>query len=142
MELSPDEVFNQQQVLADLGRSNAHAHLNRNNQPPEEMVQPLRSSHPPDRHRYNQHRSRNDTRVRGGRHGQIFLRACTVYISDSEPDKMGSLPESSRTNPTPDNFVFHTVVNDKKSVLGILQIYGNFRKRTPDEFYHLKQTPG
>ena len=25
MELSPDEVFNQQQVLADLGRSNAHA---------------------------------------------------------------------------------------------------------------------
>ena len=34
------------------------------------------------------------------------------------------------------------VVNDKKSVLGILKNYGNFRKRTPDEFYHLKQTPG
>ena len=47
-------------------------------------------------------------RVRGGTHGQILLRACTVYISDSEPDKSGSLPESSRTNPTPDNFVFHT----------------------------------
>ena len=25
----------------------------------------------------------------------------------------------------------------KKGVLGILKIYGNFRKRTPDEFYHL-----
>ena len=48
--------------------------------------------------------------VRGGTQGQILLRACTVYISDSEPDKSGSLPESSRTNPTPDNFVFHTIV--------------------------------
>ena len=48
--------------------------------------------------------------VQGGTHGQILLRACTVYISDSEPDKSGSLPESSRTNPTPDNFVFHTIV--------------------------------
>ena len=47
-------------------------------------------------------------RVRGGMHGQILLRACTVYISDSGPDKSGSLPGSSRTNPTPDNFVFHT----------------------------------
>ena len=28
----------------------------------------------------------------------------------------------------------------KKGVLGILKNYGNFRKRTPDEFYHLKQT--
>ena len=42
--------------------------------------------------------------MQGGEHGQIFLRACTVYISYSEPDKSGSLPESSRTNPTPDNF--------------------------------------
>ena len=33
----------------------------------------------------------------------ILLRACPVY-------KSGSLPESSRTNPTPDNFVFHTIV--------------------------------
>jgi hypothetical protein len=41
--------------------------------------------------------------VQGGTHGQILLRACTVY-------KSGSLPESSRTNPTPDNFVFHTIV--------------------------------
>ena len=32
------------------------------------------------------------------------------------------------------------LVNDKKGVLGILKIYGNFRKRTPDEFYHLVQT--
>ena len=38
-------------------------------------------------------------RVRGGTHGQILLRACTVYISDSEPDKSDSLPESSHTNP-------------------------------------------
>ena len=36
----------------------------------------------------------------------------------------------------------HNVVNDKKGVLGILKNYGNFRKRTPDEFYHLEQTPG
>ena len=43
--------------------------------------------------------------VRGG-----LLRACTVYISDYEPDKLGSLPESSRTNPTPDSFVFHTII--------------------------------
>ena len=49
-------------------------------------------------------------RVRGSTHGQILIRACTVYISDSEPDKSGSLPESSRTNPTPDIFVFHTIV--------------------------------
>ena len=48
--------------------------------------------------------------VRGGTHGQILLRACTVYISDSEPDKLGSLPESSCTNPTPDNFVFHSII--------------------------------
>ena len=41
--------------------------------------------------------------VLGGTHRQILLRACTVY-------KSGSLPESSRTNPTPDNFVFHTIV--------------------------------
>ena len=27
----------------------------------------------------------------------------------------------------------------KKSILGILKNYGNFRKRTPDEFYYLKQ---
>ena len=26
----------------------------------------------------------------------------------------------------------------KKGVLGILKNYGNFLKRTPDEFYHLK----
>ena len=39
-----------------------------------------------------------------------YSRACTVYISDSEPHKSGSLPESSRTNPTPDNFVFHTII--------------------------------
>ena len=49
-------------------------------------------------------------RVRGGMHGQILLRACTVYISDSEPDKLGSLPESSCTNPIQDNFVFHTII--------------------------------
>ena len=48
--------------------------------------------------------------VQGGTHGQILLRACIVYISYSEPDKSGSLPESSRTNPTPDNFVLHTIV--------------------------------
>ena len=36
----------------------------------------------------------------------------------------------------------HNVVNDKKGVLGILKNYGNFRKRTPDEFYHLEQTLG
>ena len=30
----------------------------------------------------------------------------------------------------------------KKGVLGILKNYGNFRKRTPDEFYRLAQTPG
>ena len=47
----------------------------------------------------------NPQGVRGGTHGQILLRACTVDISDSEPDELGSLPESSRTNPTPDNFV-------------------------------------
>ena len=34
------------------------------------------------------------------------------------------------------------VVNDKKGVLGILKNYGNFRKRTPEEFYHLEQTLG
>ena len=34
----------------------------------------------------------------------------------------------------------HHVVNDKKGVLGILKIYGNFRKRTPDEFNPLPQT--
>ena len=28
----------------------------------------------------------------------------------------------------------------KKGVIGILKNYGNFRKRTPDEFYHLAQT--
>ena len=28
----------------------------------------------------------------------------------------------------------------KKGVLGILKIYGNFRKRSPDEFNHLPQT--
>ena len=28
----------------------------------------------------------------------------------------------------------------KKGVLGILKIYGNFRKRNPDEFNHLSQT--
>ena len=39
--------------------------------------------------------------VRGGEHGQIRLRAGTADISDFEPDKLGSLPESSRTNPTP-----------------------------------------
>ena len=33
-----------------------------------------------------------------------------MYIFDSEPDKLGSLPEASRTNSTPDNFVFHTVI--------------------------------
>ena len=51
--------------------------------------------------------------VGGGTHGQILLRACTVYISDSKPNKSGSLPEFpelSRTNPTPDNFVFHTII--------------------------------
>ena len=47
---------------------------------------------------------------RGGTHGQILLRACTVYISDSEPNKSGSLPESSCTKPTPDNVVFHTII--------------------------------
>ena len=36
-------------------------------------------------------------RVQGGSHGQILLRACIEYISDSEPVKLGSL----------DNFVFH-----------------------------------
>ena len=46
----------------------------------------------------------NNLQVQGGTHGQILLQACTVYISDSEPDK------SSRTNSTPDNFVFHTIV--------------------------------
>ena len=35
-------------------------------------------------------------RVRGGTHGQILLRASTVYISDSEPDKVGSLPEKAQ----------------------------------------------
>ena len=35
-------------------------------------------------------------RVRGGTHGQILLQAYTVNISDSEPEKSGSLPESSR----------------------------------------------
>ena len=48
--------------------------------------------------------------VRGGTHEQIQLRACTVDISDSNPDKLGSLPESSWTNPTPSNFVFHTII--------------------------------
>jgi hypothetical protein len=32
--------------------------------------------------------------------------------------------------------VIYIVENDKKSVLGILKIYRNFRKRTPDEFNH------
>ena len=41
-------------------------------------------------------------------------KACTVDISDSEPDKSGSLPEWSCTNPTPDNFVFHTRYNHIK----------------------------
>ena len=49
-----------------------------------------------------------EAKVRDGTHGQILLRACTVYIS--EPNKLGSLPESSRTNPTPGNFVFHTII--------------------------------
>ena len=40
------------------------------------------------------------------------------------------------------NYFNDIVVNDKKGVLGILKIYGNFRKRTPDELYHLEQTPG
>ena len=34
----------------------------------------------------------------------------------------------------------HHVVNDKKRRLRILKIYGNFRKRSPDEFNHLPQT--
>ena len=38
----------------------------------------------------------NVQRVQGGTHGRILLRACTVYISDSEPVKFGSLPESRR----------------------------------------------
>ena len=33
----------------------------------------------------------------------------------------------------------YNVVNDKKSVLGILKIYRNFRKRTPDGFNHFPQ---
>ena len=33
-----------------------------------------------------------------------------MYIFDSEPDKLGSLPEASRTNLTPNNVVFHTVI--------------------------------
>ena len=32
----------------------------------------------------------------GGALGQIQLRACTVDISDSEPEKLGSLPDLSR----------------------------------------------
>ena len=47
-------------------------------------------------------------RVQGGEQGQILLRAYSVYISDFEPYKSGSLPESSLTNLTPDNFDFHT----------------------------------
>ena len=49
-------------------------------------------------------------RLQGGTHGQIFLGACIMYIFDSEPDKLGSLPEASRTNSTPNNVVFHTVI--------------------------------
>ena len=62
---------------------------------------------------HNKHYWDHYVRVQGGTHGHFLLRACTVYISDSEPDKSGSLPESSRTNPTPDNFVFRTIVYNK-----------------------------
>ena len=57
-----------------------------------------------------QYEYHHPTWVQGGEHGQILLRACTMDISDSEPDKSGSLPESSCTNPTPDNFVSHTII--------------------------------
>ena len=36
--------------------------------------------------------------MQGGTHGQILLRACTVYISDSEPDKSG-IPSCSACHP-------------------------------------------
>ena len=49
------------------------------------------------------------SRVRGGEHGRILHRACTVDKSDTEPDKMCSLPVSSRTKFTPWNFVFHII---------------------------------
>ena len=52
---------------------------------------------------YSPSNTSRPSRVQGGTHGQILLRACTVY-------KSGSLPGSSCTNPTPDNFVFHTIV--------------------------------
>lgn len=32
------------------------------------------------------------TKMQGGTHRQILLRVCTVYISDAEPNKLGSLP--------------------------------------------------
>ena len=35
--------------------------------------------------------------------------------------------------------MFRIVENDKKNVLGILKIYRNFRKRTPDGFNHFPQ---
>ena len=38
---------------------------------------------------------------------------CT-YLTPSPINWALYVPESSRTNPTPDNFVFHTVENDKK----------------------------
>ena len=38
---------------------------------------------------------------------------CTVYISDSEPDKSGSLPELSRTNPTQDRIFSFDLMDSK-----------------------------
>ena len=50
------------------------------------------------------------------RHVRKECKECEVARTDksySEPVLVyisGSLPESSRTNPTPDNFVFHTII--------------------------------
>ena len=61
---------------------------------------------------YYIHQEVTPPRVRGGTHGHIRLQACTVDISDSEPDKFGSIPESSWTNPTLNNYVLFKIVQN------------------------------